>query len=561
MAGIQMGFLTYCRCPAICFLLGFFAHSILFAQLSPGELHNTHAHLEGVGNCTQCHESGKQLSAQKCLSCHTLLAARISAGKGAHANKEFQQCENCHIEHQGKNFDLIYWKNGKDGFDHLFTGYPLEGAHQRLKCAQCHKEEYIRDKAALSENNKNLSRTFLGLSQDCLTCHKDQHRQQLPENCLFCHTYTAWKPAFNFNHSNSTFPLAGGHQTVSCNRCHPKKKDSQETFYIQYKNLPHGRCGDCHRDVHDGRLGDQCERCHTPAGWRGNLTASFNHDRTNYPLQGKHALLPCASCHPRNRSLTSVKYGSCRDCHTDYHGGQFSAREQKGACEECHTDAGFSPAQFTLEDHQQSSYPLTGAHLAVPCTACHQKSKTGIKFRLLSYDCITCHPDPHDGDVDKYKEQISLETQKSGCQYCHRTKSWAAVAFDHGSTGFALEYKHEETGCLACHKKNRMDKTVFKGLVPACISCHEDIHYGQFAAPENPEKTDCKSCHQPDNWHQLIFNHSRDSTFPLEGKHAQISCRECHQSDHKDGHTFTRYKPLVKTCISCHGNKLPKDLR
>jgi hypothetical protein len=531
----------------------------LLAQLSPGELHDSHSHLEGMSNCTQCHESGKQLSSQKCLTCHTLLASQIASGKGAHANQEFRQCENCHIEHQGKNFDLIHWEGGKEVFDHRLSGYSLEGAHTRLKCEECHREEYIRDKVSLTTKDKNLKRTFLGLSQDCLTCHKDHHRQQLAEACLSCHSFDAWIPATRFNHKNTAFPLSGRHRLLSCDQCHSKQKDQQEDFYIQYKKLPHGRCSDCHRDIHAGRLGDRCADCHTTAGWRGNLANVFNHDHTKYPLRGKHKRVACTACHPTGRSLKIARFTFCRDCHSDYHQGQFSARERKGACEECHTVTAFSPSSFTLEAHQETDYPLTGAHFAIPCTACHQKTATGIKFRLLSYDCITCHSDPHEGHVDKFLDKISGYTKKSGCQYCHSTESWSTVAFDHTSTGFALEYKHKDIRCISCHKRSIINKTVFKGLKPACYSCHEDIHYGQFEVVNNPDKTECERCHQSDNWHHLIFNHIKDSKFPLRGKHAQIDCRACHKSDSKNGRIFIHYKPMETDCKSCHGNKSATD--
>ena len=43
----------------------------IIAQISPGKLTDAHAHLEGMGNCTQCHDLGNKVPDQKCLACHT----------------------------------------------------------------------------------------------------------------------------------------------------------------------------------------------------------------------------------------------------------------------------------------------------------------------------------------------------------------------------------------------------------------------------------------------------------------------------------------------------------
>ena len=529
--------------------------SFLQAQLSPGALHLSHSQLEGVANCTKCHETGRQLSAKKCLACHTLLFKRISAGEGAHANEQFKQCENCHIEHQGRNFDLIHWNEGKQNFDHRLSGYPLEGAHKQLKCEQCHRSENIRDQTSLLRKNKNLNRTFLGLTQSCLTCHKDRHKGQLSTLCQTCHGFSEWKPAQNFNHTNTSFPLLGRHKTVPCSGCHPQKED----LGIQYKNLSFKGCADCHPDIHDGRLGGQCNRCHTPEGWRGNLSGSFNHDNTKYPLRGKHERVACTSCHTKGRSLKNVRYAYCRDCHDDYHRGQFASREQKGTCEECHTVKGFSPSLFTVAAHQKTTYPLDGAHLAVPCIACHKKSGTGMQFRLLSYDCLSCHPDPHGGEVDTYLDQFSPSTNKSGCQYCHNTKGWGTILFDHSKTGFVLLSAHQSVHCISCHTKNNRGVIRISGLNSRCNTCHTDIHNGQFADAENLVNTECQRCHQPDDWHKPVFDHNKDSAFPLKGRHAELLCRECHKTENKNGRIFVRYKPLAVTCLSCHGNKSQQD--
>ena len=47
---------------------------------------------------------------------------RIDAGKGLHARPDHGDCEHCHIEHQGRDFELVYWgKAGEKAFDHALS--------------------------------------------------------------------------------------------------------------------------------------------------------------------------------------------------------------------------------------------------------------------------------------------------------------------------------------------------------------------------------------------------------------------------------------------------------
>jgi len=79
------------------------------AQISPGALSNTHAYLEGVSNCTKCHDVGNKVTRQKCLTCHQIIKTNILARKGYHASPEVsgKECVVCHNEHHGRNFQII----------------------------------------------------------------------------------------------------------------------------------------------------------------------------------------------------------------------------------------------------------------------------------------------------------------------------------------------------------------------------------------------------------------------------------------------------------------------
>ena len=129
-------------------LLLLFFNVLMFnalAQISPGELCEAHAHLEGMSNCTLCHVLGDKVTDQKCLDCHKEIKSRIDQKKGYHASSEIgtKQCINCHSDHHGRKFDIVHFKT--ENFNHKLTGYALEGKHTEKKCEDCHKKENISD--------------------------------------------------------------------------------------------------------------------------------------------------------------------------------------------------------------------------------------------------------------------------------------------------------------------------------------------------------------------------------------------------------------------------------
>ena len=115
-----------------CILLLLAAALPAAAQISPGKLSRFHAALEGIANCTKCHVLGQEVANSKCLDCHTPIRARQGAGTGYHGAGEAkdQPCRACHSEHNGREFELVHWPQGKAAFDHRQTGFALEGAHR-----------------------------------------------------------------------------------------------------------------------------------------------------------------------------------------------------------------------------------------------------------------------------------------------------------------------------------------------------------------------------------------------------------------------------------------------
>ncbi len=119
-------------------ILSMFLLPDLQAQLSPGKLATSHADLEGIRNCTQCHTLGNKVDDNKCLDCHKEIKSFIDERRGYHYSREVRSkdCISCHSDHHGRKFDMVRFD--EDKFNHNLTGYKLTGEHQIIDCRQCH---------------------------------------------------------------------------------------------------------------------------------------------------------------------------------------------------------------------------------------------------------------------------------------------------------------------------------------------------------------------------------------------------------------------------------------
>ena len=519
-------------------LLAWFWPLIAEAQLSPGDLCEPHAHLEGLSKCTLCHTLGNKVSDQKCLDCHQALDRRIKASKGYHASSAVmgKSCVSCHNDHHGRNFQIIRFDEEK--FDHRLAGYPLEGAHQKAACRDCHQKKFIADSEIAAQKY-----TFLGLDTQCLSCHEDHHQQSLPENCLQCHDYQAFKPATAFNHDDTKFVLLGKHRETDCKGCHKVSLRNGKEFQ-QFNGLKFNNCVDCHEDVHNNKFGQDCRQCHSEKSFRQlNSRNAFDHKLTGYPLEGRHQLVACAACH-KNSYSQALKHGSCTDCHADYHEGQLMKAGKPAECSDCHTVNGFAGSSYTIEQHQQSAFELRGAHQATPCFECHLR-KEKWQFKQLGQKCDDCHADVHEGYIPQ------TYYANDGCTTCHSEEQWNSIVFDHNRTSYPLEGAHRLPSCRACHipgSKAGVENQRFEGLNRHCNQCHDDNHQRQF---DRDGATDCLRCHDFDNWKASAFDHAK-TNFPLEGKHALAACTDCHKTVPVAQKSYVLYKINDFRCETCH---------
>jgi hypothetical protein len=531
------------------------------AQFSPGDLSKAHQQLEGVNNCLQCHETGNEISGKKCTACHAEIQNVINAKHGFHFRNAAKSCVECHKEHLGRSAQAVQFNDRT--FDHALTGFTRTGKHATIECDDCHAKKSIADAAVLKIVNEKGRATYLGLSATCVSCHRDKHDATVGTDCKSCHTTEKWSPvAKTFDHAKTEFALVGKHATVVCSKCHTTMAARAKDTPLVFATKAFRDCAPCHASPHHPEFvkAQACKSCHAPEDWKSaKMSGKFNHDLTAFKLIGRHEAVACEKCHKGGTKSSVGKslklaHNRCSDCHADYHKGEFAQRFN-GTCENCHTPFGFAPATFTFVMHNQGRFALTGAHVATPCEKCHARNAEGRKvFHFASTHCESCHKDKHGG-------QFAKEMTKQSCAACHSTADWFPKSFDHSKTSFPLVGKHAKVSCETCHTPKVIggnQTAQYKGTTTTCQSCHEDVHAAQFSRKAEGGKfigsaeTACVSCHKPDGWKQLVFDHNRQSVFQLTGGHLRVECRECHREERRAEKAFVRYKPMSTKCESCH---------
>ena len=253
---------------AVLFLLSLASVPTASAQISPGPLSRPHQSLNGATNCASCHKFGgrRPSSASLAIPRSQLGSPPTRAACDLqHSAGSSQECARCHSEHNGEDFPLIKWD--VKTFNHRETGYTLEGKHTGLACNKCHNASHISAADRPAIKIKDLSRTYLGLSTACGSCHEDAHKGGLGPDLSAV-------PQFRRLEENqhctvrsleNTLPTHGAACPVQCAKCHTNGPDGKP----QYTGIPFNQCSDCHKDPHRGSFAAQtCQSCHNTSGWK-----------------------------------------------------------------------------------------------------------------------------------------------------------------------------------------------------------------------------------------------------------------------------------------------------
>jgi len=263
------------------------------------------------------------------------------------------------------------------------------------------------------------------------------------------------------------------HQPLACNTCHFADEKGGKTD-LTFALAKGDNCTRCHEDVHHDAYGQNCTKCHEVIKWKEVKT--FDHNTTEFPLQGRHRKVQCTKCHTEGK-VSKLQHDMCGRCHEDQHAGQFTENKGWMDCARCHSEKDWKPSLFNMAQHTETHFPLEGAHQAVPCFKCHKVAGNldgKIRYTLGEQTCTDCHEDEHRG-------QFNADHRPPDCKRCHQASGWQIAAFDHSKTEFPLDGKHQKVACQNCHKPdfvydlqtgNKKEIIKYKPLPHDCNDCH-----------------------------------------------------------------------------------------
>lgn len=166
---------------------------------------------------------------------------------------------------------------------------------------------------------------------------------------------------------------------------------------------------------HDSFPAD-CTLCHAGSSWT-ELQADFefaHEQETGVALNGAHAEAKCLRCHNDRGPVADFQAQGCIGCHEDIHQGDLGTR-----CTQCHGEQTWRPInQIAL--HQNTRFPLTGAHVAVACYRCHPGNFVG-NFIPADPECVTCHQRDVQATTNPPHLQLGWTDR---CDRCHLPTSW-----------------------------------------------------------------------------------------------------------------------------------------
>jgi hypothetical protein len=507
--------------------------------------------------CAQCHINNNYaltIAPTDCgnSQCHLTTWQQTTTPVHSTSGAAFgaSNCANCHTP---AGWDAA-------SFNHSVTGFTLTGTHMSptpTACAACH-----------INNNYSLS------SADCYGCHSASFQStttiggNVPNHitagfpttaaaCATCHPITTWSAGV-FDHSATGFPLTQGHANVQCALCHI---NSNYSLQIAATDCGNSQChlttwqqtnNPAHASAGAPFAASLCSSCHTTAGW---TTASFNHNSTTFPLTGFHTTVACALCHVNNNYSGTVP-ATCIGCHlTDWNstatlGGAVPNHITSGFpqdCTQCHSTTNWSTATF---NHNNTTFPLTGAHTATACALCHVNNDYTGDLPTTCYNChITAWNSTQTlgGAVPNHVTAAFPQD----CTLCHTTTNWTSSTFNHSTTTFPLTGLHTSAACASCHVGSN-----YAGTLPTTCDgsgCHLATWQGTTAPPHQTvsatftafASANCSTCHTTSvaAFATATWDHGTTG-FALTGAHLTGTCVSCHVGNN--------YALPATTCYTCH---------
>ncbi len=313
--------------------------------------------------------------------------------------------------------------------------------------------------------------------------------------------------------------------TTKCLDCHTEVSQQIQTGNGVHSQIAANvECATCHPE-HRGRSFDPTAASlqlfdHTTTGF------SLNWHQVNYDA----TTMQCSECHKSN-DFSVVETRTCVDCHSGHDKSFMETHLANDGqdCLGCHNGAD----RMATFDHSQTGYPLEGKHSQLTCTSCHKTDS----IKDTSSSCKDCHTEPaaHQGLFEQ------------ACDTCHSLTGWLPATLDGQSfahsqtTGFSLalhtvDYAKQNITCTTCHPSNLQATDL-----QTCIDCHTQ-HDSKFMADHQSQYgAECLTCHDGVD---RLSNFDHNNFFPLDGKHAEAQCEDCHANQ--------VYRGTTTECAQCH---------
>jgi len=246
---------------------------------------------------------------------------------------------------------------------------------------------------------------------------------------------------------------------LPCKECHESNSAMHRADLARpgLKGAYHRQCLGCHRLWSQST---ECESCHEHQAGKSATGAA---NRTALPSTTRPVRFVYETASPRGKYVTfshndyvQVFGLSCIDCHRnetcischsvnkDSTGSGHPVVDREQQCYSCHTAEGncstchSNKPRDSFNHLRRSGFALARYHAHLSCSECHG---TTSGFKGLDKSCTSCH------------------------------QGWQAGAFNHATTGLALDEVHTEMACEDCHvNRNFLAK-------PTCSNCHEDKTY------------------------------------------------------------------------------------
>ncbi len=214
----------------------------------------------------------------------------------------------------------------------------------------------------------------------------------------------------------------------------------------------------------------------------------------------------------------------------------------------------FSPGPLSQQsDSQQASGGFSShAEFEKQCRLCHRPLET-----TQDALCLECHSGV----------AIQIETDSgvhgktdaihpcSGCHAEHQGREFDLLSdainkFDHEKTNFSLawhqiDYAGVPMSCTSCHSQG----SDFSLQLENCSSCHENYDPAFMNQHILDFGSQCVACHDGQD-RMAQFNHA-STDFPLEGRHADLTCTTCHAREGSI-HSMQDFLALPMECAGCH---------